>query len=142
MRIIEVVRAKGHVNVKATHGTTLEVTTENYLTSRGDCIIAVNADKSPLTLSEEFKAALRKDGSRVRATISVGDLSEEVRGWGSAKLTLTSPVSMVFRKSRYIDPRTVMVGADKSAADLSRELVSKLRDPRALVTIMIEVETP
>jgi len=55
----EVIHCRGHENVKATHRSTLEITTEDFLTPRGDCIICVSADKSLRDLSDDFKEALR-----------------------------------------------------------------------------------
>jgi len=62
-RVIERILAKGHKNVKATHRTTLEVTKDKYLTPRGDCIIAISANKAASDLSESFKYYLKKPGS-------------------------------------------------------------------------------
>jgi hypothetical protein len=61
MTCTEVLRAKGHPYIRATHRTTLEVTVEDSITPRGDCIIGVSADKSALSLSEEFKNCLRRE---------------------------------------------------------------------------------
>jgi len=118
----------------------MEVTTEDYVTLKGDCIIAVRADKSAFTLSEEVKEALRTEGSTVKAIIEVGGLREEVIGRGSRRLLLTSTTSLVFRRSYYVDPRTVMIGADKAAVHLSRNIVKLLKDPLNTVTIILEVE--
>ncbi|MFX0070300.1 MAG: DUF371 domain-containing protein, partial [Candidatus Hermodarchaeota archaeon] len=38
---------------------TLEITKDAHLTDRGDCIVAVKADKACLDLSKEFKEAAR-----------------------------------------------------------------------------------
>ncbi len=54
----EEVTASGHENIEATHPTTLEITKERGLSRRGDCIIAVGADKSLADFSEEFKERL------------------------------------------------------------------------------------
>jgi hypothetical protein len=43
MRIFEKIEAWGHPNVSANNRTTFEVTKEDHLTRRGDCIIAINA---------------------------------------------------------------------------------------------------
>ena len=41
---MEIVIARGHPNIRATHKTTLEVTKEKELSPRGDCIIGICAD--------------------------------------------------------------------------------------------------
>ncbi|MGB9674949.1 MAG: DUF371 domain-containing protein, partial [Nanopusillaceae archaeon] len=38
-----VINVKGHKLVKATHKSTLEITKDNFLTERGDCIIGINS---------------------------------------------------------------------------------------------------
>ncbi|KUO85763.1 MAG: hypothetical protein AT709_05205 [Caldivirga sp. MG_3] len=48
---IDVVWARGHVNVMATHRNTLEITRDDYVTKRGDCIVACCADKAALDLN-------------------------------------------------------------------------------------------
>lgn len=47
-----VIKARGHPNIKATHRTTIEVTKDNYLTGRGDCILGIDADKSLKDMKE------------------------------------------------------------------------------------------
>ncbi len=56
-----------------------------------------------------------------------GDVRDEVVGRGDPRMSFDDPVSMVFRRSDYVDGRTVLVGCDKGAGDLSRELVERLR---------------
>ena len=46
--------AKGHENVKSTHKSTLEITTEEHLTCTGDCILGICADKSMKNFPEDF----------------------------------------------------------------------------------------
>ena len=43
----QVVRAGGHENVTAEHGSTFEVTSDDWMTPAGDCILAVEADAVP-----------------------------------------------------------------------------------------------
>ena len=139
---VEVVRARGHPNVRAEHPTTLEVTREEELTPRGDCIIAVGADKAARDLSEEFKRLARSEGATIIMTIEVPSLGlrEVITGRGHPGLTFDHPTDMVVRKSDYVCGRTVAIRADKAARDLSRELVRALRDPRMEVIIRLEVK--
>ncbi len=44
---------------------------------------------------------------------------------------------MVVRKSGYISDRTLMVKADKSAADIPRDMARMLRNPDEKVTIHV-----
>jgi len=137
----EVIHCRGHGNVKATHRSTLEITTEDFLTPRGDCIICVSADKALIDLNEEFKEVLR-GGAKLLVRIRVGKLVDEVIAYGSPELSLKSDVSMVIRKSDYVDGRTLAIRANKSARDINRELVELLKDPRteAVVELIIVEE--
>jgi len=139
--VVEVVRARGHSNIRAEHPTTFEITREEELTPRGDCIIAVGADKGARDLSEVFKEAARSEEARITIIIEVPSvgLREVVRAWGHPGLTFEHPTDLVVRKSYFVCGRTVAVGADKAAKDLSRELVRALRDPRTEVIVRFEV---
>ena len=55
MTIIEEITAYGHENILGTHKTTLEITKEDSLTKRGDCVIAIAANKAISELSQIFK---------------------------------------------------------------------------------------
>lgn len=134
---VDVVVAKGHPNVRALHETTLEITRDEHLTSRGDCIVGVGASKGAAALSERLKAILRSPGSTAYLVIEAGELREIVRGSGDPRLTLSDERSMVFRKSSYVDGRTVIVRADKAAADLDRALVEELKREARLVAYLV-----
>jgi len=141
---VEVVRARGHPNVRATHPITLEITRETHLTPRGDCIIAVGADKGARDLSEAFKRAARREGARIIITIEVPSkgLRATVEARGHPALSFEHPTDIVVRKSDYVCGRTVAIKADKAARDLPRELIEALRDPRAQVLVRLEVKEP
>ncbi|ASJ07913.1 hypothetical protein A3L11_01205 [Thermococcus siculi] len=134
----EIIRCRGHENVRATHKSTLEFTKEDYLTPRGDCILCIEADKGINDLSGEFKAAL-KAGKKLLIRIRVGDLIDEVLAEGSPQLILDHDHSMVIRKSTYVDGRTLAVRANKAARDIDRRIVELLRDPetRAEIELII-----
>lgn len=140
MRAIEVINAFGHENVRATHRTTLEITKERTLSVRGDCIVAVSADKGFLDFKPEFKELLRKDNARVTIQIDAGGTVETVSAIGSSRLVLIHPTDLVVRKSVYICGRTLAIRADKAAWNLSRGLVAKLQNPLQEVKITITVE--
>ncbi|MEF8854148.1 MAG: DUF371 domain-containing protein [Haloarculaceae archaeon] len=77
----EVVHARGHENVTATHASTVEVTSDDYLTPAGDCILAVEADRMPADFDEAFVAACQDADATIRADIEVGaDRSDEAEG--------------------------------------------------------------
>ena len=138
MKLTETFTARGHRNIRATHRTTLEITKEADLTPRGDCIVAVGSEKGAADLNRELVEALKR-GAEATLVIEAGGVTETVRGRGDPRITLTHPTDIVVRKSLYVDSRTLMVEADKSASDLSRELVEALRSGLPCrITIIVE----
>ena len=124
----EHVHARGHENVSGTHGSTLEVTSDDWLTPAGDCILAVEADTTPADFDDDFVATCRSPAATITATLRASGHEQVVEGRGHPELTLDGDRSMVARTSTYVDDRTVMVDADAAAADLDRELVAALAD--------------
>lgn len=135
------IACRGHPNVLAKHRTTLEVTTENYLTKRGDCIICVEASKGANSLSVEVKGIL-KSGGYGYLVVKTQNFLEIVHGRGSPELTMTSPVKFIVRRSSFISDATVMIGADKSAGDLRRELVNELKGGGSVRVFLVASELP
>lgn len=136
---VEVVRAHGHENVTAEHASTLEVTSDDYLTPAGDCIVAVEADRVPADFSESFVAACQDANATVAATVEAGGYAETVVGRGDPDLSFENERSHVVRTSGYVDDRTVVVRADRAATDLDRDLVAALADGADL-TFTLRVE--
>jgi len=124
--VCEEVHAYGHENVLSRHKMTFEVTKEEYLTKKGDCIIGINADKSVSGFSEKFKDTVRHANSYVKIFISCAQFREEVNARGSENLILTNEKDIVVRKSKFTDDRTAAVMANKSAADLNKEMIKIL----------------
>jgi hypothetical protein len=137
--IEEVVFGYGHANILATHKATLEFTKDTQLSKKGDCIIAVAADKALADLSAEFKAGLRKPNAKLAILIEAGRISAQVQAYGAERLSLAYPTDAVVRKSDYVCSRTLAVRADKAAIDLPRALVQKLKNPKQKVKITLTV---
>ena len=126
------VEATGHEHVTATHGSTFEVTTDDYLTPSGDCILGVAADTAPAAFPPEFVAACRDADATIAVTFEAGGYADSVVGRGDPALSFDSDRSLVGRTSTHVDDRTAMVEAGKAAADLDRDLVAALADGAAL----------
>lgn len=140
----EVVRARGHENVSAEHASTFEVTSDDWLTPAGDCILAVEADRVPADFGADFVDACRDAEATITATVEVetadGEtLRERIEGRGHPDLTFEGDRSHVGRTSDYVDDRTVMVGADAAAGDFDRDVVAALADGGD-VTFTLRVE--
>jgi hypothetical protein len=143
MELAETFEAWGHPNIRSTHKTTLMVTREKGLTLRGDCIVAVKAEKGLKDLDPRLKELIRCEDAKVTLTIEAGDSSFIVTGRGHPRLSLNDPVDMVIRKSGYICDRTLMIGADKAACDIPSNFATLLQegDQRILLTISAETVT-
>jgi hypothetical protein len=136
MKVIETIRCRGHPDVISRHSTTFEITKETHLTCKGDCIIAIGADKGASDLSQEFRAALARDDAILVTKLTCGVISVVVTSQGSAGLVLDHPTDMVWRKSRYACGRTVGIGSDQTARTLPRELISCLKKGGELIVEM------
>ena len=132
--------ARGCARITALHETTLEITKEEVKTNRGSCIVATCADMGLSELSQELKDALRTDGAKIALIFEAGGITDTVNGYGYHGLSLTNSLEMVVRKSTFICGRTLMVGADKAACNLKRELVSALKKPDTVAIIKISVQ--
>ena len=142
--LVEVVRAVGHEHVTAEHASTVELTTDDWLTPAGDCIVGVEADRAPRDFSSAFREACRDADATITATfvVDAGDrqFRETIRGRGDPGLALLDDRSMVGRTSDYTDDeRTMFVDGDGAAADLDRDLVAALSEGAAL-TLRLAVE--
>ncbi len=122
----EVVRARGHEHVTAAHASTWELTSDDWLTPAGDCILAVGADRTPAEFDPAFVETCRDPDAGIVATLSAGDERATVRGRGHPDLTFADDRSLVARTSTYVDDRTVLVDADAAAADLPDALTAAL----------------
>ena len=125
--------ARGHEHVTAAHASTFEVTTDDFLTPAGDCILGVEADRAPADFDPAFVRACRSPAATITAVLDVDGRTTVVSGRGHPDLTFESERSAVGRTSAFVDDRTVLVGADAAAGDLDRGLVSALADGASLV---------
>jgi len=141
MKVIEVINARGHENIQSTNRTTFEITKETHLTKRGDCIVAVGANKGAADLKPKFRTVASSQNARLTIKIEVDGEEETVTAWGNPKLLFTHSTDLVVRKSDYICGRTLAIKADKAACDFSRKLVEKLRNPDQKVKITLTVES-
>ena len=116
-------------------------TKDIHVSKKGDCIVALSAEKSVADLNSQFKQELRKPNAKVTITIEAGDFKEEIKALGSPNLCLCHQTDTVIRKSDYVCNRTLAICADKSSVDLPRALVEKLQDPKQKVKVILIVES-
>ena len=128
MAATETITAHGHEHVQATHESTVEFTSDDWLTPAGDCILGIEADQVPADFDPAFVDAAQSADAEITVTIEAGDHSQSIAGRGHPELTFDDDRSMVARTSTYTDDRTVMIDADAAAADIDRGLVAALAD--------------
>ncbi|MGZ4931240.1 MAG: DUF371 domain-containing protein [Halobacteriota archaeon] len=138
--IRETIVAKGHPNITAKHTTTFQVTKDKEISKRADCVIGIGADRAMHDFSESMKTALRNDGAPVCVTIRVGEMQEIAMGYGSPNLTCSNSQDIVARKSDFTSGRTLMIKADKAAADLDRRLIERLKKLEDII-ITVDVDS-
>ena len=135
----EVLQGHGHEHVSAEHASTFELTSDDYLTPAGDCILGIEADRAPADFDSAFVEACQSTDATITMTFEAGGQETTVTGRGHPDLTFESDRSAVGRTSDYVDDRTVMVGADRAATGFDRDLVTALADGAELtVTFAVE----
>jgi len=113
------------------------VTTDEHLSRRGDCIIAVRSEKGLSDLLPELKAMIKNEKALVTFTMETGYQSLVVRGRGHPELSLSDPADMVIRKSSFICDRTLMIGADLASIDVPQEFVRHIARYKSEIHITI-----
>ena len=130
----------GHPNVQSLHRKTVEITKEEHLSLRGDCIIGVRANKACTSLNETLRHRLASSDSMVRIEIMVGSDSYIINGRGHEGFTLQNPHDIVIRKTSFVCPRTISVRCDRASCDVPRNIVRMLQDKEAKGIFRITVE--
>jgi hypothetical protein len=127
-------RAFGHNNVVGKHQTTLEITSENFLTRQGTCIVGVRATQTLAGLDSAIKALASLETTKIVLMMEVNGIIEQVTGTGGPGLTYSDSVSMVARTSSYQCGRTLLIHADKAASDLDERFVNSLKDSNTVMS--------
>ena len=130
----------GHANVRSNHQKTIEITKESHLSTRGDCIVGVDAGIGCADLPAEIKEKLCRLDAKVTIIITVGDHDFIIRGRGHPDLILTHDHDIVLRKSDFICPRTLAIKCDKASDLLPRDMVAALQNPETRGKFCIVVD--
>ena len=123
--------AFGHQNIDGTHKTTFELTQHTSVTPKGDCIIGTRATFDPDAL-----AALAQVSRKIKITLKTKSYIEEIVG--EANRQYVPGPEIVIRKTDFLSPRTLVIKADKAAADLPRHFIQALKDPKEQLTVTVE----
>ena len=130
----------GHPNIRSLHAKTIEITKDEHLTPRGDCIIGVKANKACADLDQSLKHRLRSNSSVVQIEIIVGDESFLISGRGDERVSMLNAHDIVIRKTNFVCPRTMSVLCDKASSDMPRKLVKMLQDQETKGIFRITLE--
>jgi hypothetical protein len=130
----------GHPNIRSLHARTIEITKDEHLTPRGDCIIGVKANKACADLDKSLKHRLRSNSSVVKIEIIVGDESFLISGRGDERLSMLNAHDIVVRKTNFVCPRTMSVLCNKASSDMPRKLVKMLQDQETKGIFRITLE--
>lgn len=136
--IKEEIRAWGYPDITATNDMMIKIIKEERPLNDKDCIIGVKANKSCKDLDESFKDFL-KFGKRIKITISVNGVQDNIKAFGSPALELTNEKNIIITKSDFIDGKTLAILADKAACDLKKELIKKLKNQKNRLDIKLEI---
>ena len=130
----------GHSNVQSLHPKTIEITKDEHLTIRGDCIIGVRASKACADLDNSLRRRLMTNDSIVKIEIIVGDETFAINGRGDEHLTLLNGHDIVIRTTGFVCPRTMSIRCDKASCDIPRTIVKMLmdKDVRGVFRIIAE----
>ena len=118
--------------MRATHKTTLEITKDDFLTTRGDCILAVKSEVGLIDMKREMENAR---GKIIKIMLKAENEEDCVEGFVHPHLTFTSRTTIIFRKSNFISERTAAIHCNKAAYDLKRVLVLKMQNPSTRLEI-------
>jgi uncharacterized protein len=130
----------GHPNVRSLHAKTIEITKDEHLTPRGDCIIGVRANKACEDLDEALKHRLKSNSAVVKIEIMVGDESFIITGMGDHRLSMLNPHDIVIRRTNFACPRTMSVLCNKASSEVPRKIVETLQDQNTKGIFRITVE--
>ncbi|MGI0078196.1 MAG: DUF371 domain-containing protein [Nitrososphaerales archaeon] len=128
--LVETICFKGHSNILGLHRNTIEVTKEEEISRRADCIIGVRATKACSDLSSALRQHIQR-GGYLRFEIIVEEERFAFRGEGSHNLDLTNDRELVLRRSEFASERTGAIKCDVAAIDIPRSIVKKLQSPNS-----------
>lgn len=124
---------RGHPAIRATHAKTLEFTSDDEITARATCIVAVAVEVAPRRPDGPVPAPL---AGPVRISIHAGAEAYALDADANSSWNPVGPA--VVRRGPLRLPGTFAVNATASAADLPRQLVTALQDPSVAVHITVE----
>jgi hypothetical protein len=133
----EEVIAFGNPKITATDNLSIKITKSEEV---DESTIGVKADKACLDFSEEFRNAL-KSNKIINITLEVEGISDSITAYCSPVLEASSINEITVRKDDSVDSSTIGIMSDKSASDLKRELIEKLKNPKTKIRVILEIRS-
>ena len=124
----------GHPNITALHKNTLEFTKDDFVTKKGDCIVGCRADFDLSELKKFIQTC--KSSQKIKMMVQVHDSIEEICGFLNA--SFDDDKELVIRKSDFDSRRTLMHKANKTASELDRKMILRLKDPSQKVSVTLQ----
>lgn len=136
--ISEVIEARGHPLITASHQSTFMITKEEKIGIGADCVVGVAANKGTADLRDEIKRELAA-GREAEIVLKANGKEEKVRGRGTSGLSFRNSTDLVVRTSDFVCERTILVNSDKAASDFSRDFVKVLQDSSTIVKVTVKI---
>ena len=127
----------GHPNVLSKHPRTIEITKDNFLTKRGDCIIGIKSNKGCMDLDPKLQKLIKKEKMKIEIEIFVENTKYKLMGYGNNRITLKNKHDIVLRKSNFVCNRTAAILCDKSSSDLPEKMIKILQNEDTSGTMII-----
>ncbi len=121
--------AYGHENILGAHKNTIEFTKDKELSLNGDCIVGVNCDFSFSSLKKLLKF------NKFRLVMRVDKLLFEL--YAKVNPNFCDDHEIVIRRSGFDSKRTLGIRSDKAAIDIGRNMIERLKSPKARIEVDI-----
>jgi hypothetical protein len=123
--------AYGHAGIEGTNKSALEITQLTNVIPKGDVVIGTRSNFDPAAV-----AALAQVSKKLKITLRAGRHTEVITGDCNPKYSPGQ--SLIVRKQGTATGQTLIMNADKAAADLSRALITQLKNPETHLIVLLE----
>jgi hypothetical protein len=123
--------AYGHAGIEGTHLAMFEFTQHASVIPKGESVIGTRSDFDP-----EALAALVIVTKKIKMTLTAKTYTETIIGEANKEF-MPGP-EVIVRKGNNPSPHTLMLNADKAAADFSRKFIETLKNPETHLVVQVE----
>ncbi|MCY3411267.1 MAG: DUF371 domain-containing protein [Candidatus Heimdallarchaeota archaeon] len=134
-----IIDVEGHPDLLGTHKSTWQITKDKYLTSKGDCIIGIKSSHGASDLPNSLKNHLKQNGQILVSIIQDKKLIISGKYLGNLNMSCTHDHDIVFRRSGFIDDRTVGILGSLTAKDFPRDFILRNKTEIRRFQVLIEM---